>query len=719
MVFRVTYRSINERNIFSNGDIVKGKVTLEVRKSCRIKSLSITFKAESKVEWSGASGDFGFVSIGKETYFKMEHFFIGGKNLEGDDSKTLLTHQSGETYSSVVAPGCHVYPFKVQIPFRDLPASYHSTVGQIQYKLEAKLSRSMKMDKKHETEITFVPRQDLTNNLVVMKPLRMTVDQKMNLFNSGKISMDVKLEKSGFVQGEKLKLVAHIVNNSSCAIKPKYRLIRKQTYIAKYREKVEKENVIKEVGEPILRSASQNVTKVITIPRDADISILNCPNIRVEYKLRVYLDVKFAADLEIMFPVIILPTPPVPAVASPPGVSDFGFGAFGRTSPPTRGLVPSSPQLDDLPPPYESHQFYPSLTDSGKIISDGPVTYRPINGRHVFSNGDIVKSKVTLEVRKSCRIKSLSITFKAESKVEWSESSGDSGSAYIGKEKYFKMEHFFIGGKNLKDSSVVAPGCHAYRFSFQIPLQDLPASYHSTVGQIQYKLEAKLSRSMRMDKKHETEITFVPRQDLTNNLVVMTPQHMTAGKEMYLFNSGKISMDVKLEKSGFVQGEQLNVVAYIVNNSSRVIKPKYRLIRKETYIAKYRKKVETENLLKEVGEPIPCSTSQNVTKVITIPRGIAISILNCPNIRVEYSIRVYLDVKFATDPEVMFPVIILPTPLVPVASPRGVSGFGTFWSTSPPTRSLVPPAPQLDDLPPPYESHQFYPPLTDSGKKLE
>ncbi|KAM3610887.1 uncharacterized protein V6R79_010182 [Siganus canaliculatus] len=366
MDLKVSYNPINERNIFTNGDIVAGQVTLEVSKSCEIDSLSIKFKAESKVQWSEHNGQSTTVYHSTEKYFKMEHCFIRNKNVKGDDSKTLLTHQSGETYSSVVAPGCHVYPFSFQIPLQDLPASYHSTVGKIQYKLKAKLSRSMRMDKKHETEITFVPRQDLTNNLAVMTPQHETMDKKMKLFNSGKISMDVKLEKSGFVQGEQLMVVAYIVNSSSREITPKYCVYRKRSYFAKRKRKVNTKDLLKEVGEPIPRSASQNVTKVITIPQDADISILNCQNIRVEYRLRVYLDVKFAADPEIKFPVIILPTPQVPAVAPPPGVSDFGFGAFGSTSAPMWGLVPSAPQVNDLPPPYASHGLYPSLTDSGK-----------------------------------------------------------------------------------------------------------------------------------------------------------------------------------------------------------------------------------------------------------------------------------------------------------------------------------------------------------------
>ncbi|KAM3611460.1 uncharacterized protein V6R79_018893 [Siganus canaliculatus] len=350
MQLKVTYNPINERNIFTNGDTVTGRVTLEVRNSGRINSLSIKFIVVSRVQWDGDEDP-------EDTTYHSEekHFLVQGKHLN---------------YSSVVAPGCYVYPFRFQIPLQDLPASYHSSFGTIQYKLEAKLSRSMKRDKKHETEITFVPRRDLTNNFKLMKPQRMTVNKNLNLFNSGEISMDVKLEKSGFFRGEQLKVVAYIVNNSSRVIKPKYCLYAEQTYFTKYGKRVQTRNLLKEVGEPIPRSASQTVTKVITIPQDAGISILNCPKIKVEYKLRVYLNVKFASNAEILFPVVILLTPQVHAVAPPRGVS--GLGAFGSTSRPTHGPVPSALPIYQLPlpPPMNCN---PSLTDSDNkyYSSDG------------------------------------------------------------------------------------------------------------------------------------------------------------------------------------------------------------------------------------------------------------------------------------------------------------------------------------------------------------
>ncbi|XP_075871246.1 arrestin domain-containing protein 3-like [Nelusetta ayraudi] len=78
-----------------------------------------------------------------------------------------------------------------------------------------------------------------------------------------------------------------------------------------------------------------------------------------------------------------------------------------------------------------------------------------------------------------------------------------------------------------------------------------------------------------------------------------------------------------------------------------------------SYFAIKRRKLEKRDILKEVGDPIPPSTSHTATKVITIPATTAGSVLNCNILKVEYRLSVYLDVKFASDPEIKFPIIIL------------------------------------------------------------
>ncbi|KAK2837373.1 hypothetical protein Q5P01_014585 [Channa striata] len=343
---KVTYRGINERNTFTNGDWISGQVTLEVAKDCQIDSLSIQFKGKADVYWSERWGHSIFVYQAKEKYLGFKLFFIQDKDF-GKDNQRLIRDHNGETCNSVVAPGCHVYPFTFQIPSENIPSSFMGSHGKIVYSLKAKLHRSLRIDKTDSTSINFVSKAALNT-----RPQHESKDKKMKVFSSGTVSMDVNIEKTGFFQGEGLKVLASIQNNSSREIRPKYCVYRKHSFFAKGEKKVHTMDIF---------------TRVITIPRDLEPSILNCNIIKVEYRLRVYLDIKFASDPEIKFPIIILPASQVPPVGPPPTSSGYGFEAFGNPNPPVWGLVPpqppAAPQPFGAPPPYEAHGVYPPLKD--------------------------------------------------------------------------------------------------------------------------------------------------------------------------------------------------------------------------------------------------------------------------------------------------------------------------------------------------------------------
>ncbi|KAM4616813.1 arrestin domain-containing protein 3-like [Polymixia lowei] len=222
---------------------------------------------------------------------------------------------------------------------------------------------------------------------------------------------------------------------------------------------------------------------------------------------------------------------------------------------------------------------------------------------------------------------------------------------------YSNIEH--------KDRNIVSQGCQVYPFTFQIPARDLPSSFNGNHGKILYTLEANLSRPMRLDSKAKAQFNFVSKANLNIWPGLMTPQHGMKDKKMNIFGSGTVTMDVSIDKMGFYQGEEIKVVAYVQNRSSQEIKPKYCVYRKHSFFAEGKRKVSTKHILKEVGEAIPPSASQNVTKIITIPPTTDTSVLNCNVIKAEYRLKVYLDVKYASDPEIKFPIVILPPSQTP------------------------------------------------------
>ncbi|XP_054867065.1 arrestin domain-containing protein 3-like isoform X2 [Amphiprion ocellaris] len=341
------------------------------------------------------------------------------------------------------------------------------------------------------------------------------------------------------------------------------------------------------------------------------------------------------------------------------------------------------------------------------------VGFNPINESNTFTSGDMITGQTTLELSQECKIDSLCIKLKGKAEVQWTESYGKTVVTYHKKEKYFSVKHFII--QEGQGNNTIGQGFHVYPFSFQIPTQELPSSFHGKFGKILYTLEANLSRSMRIDSKAKAEFTLIHKGN--PDPMLMISQQGNTDKKMKLFNSGTVGMDVNIERMGFHQGEGIKVVASIQNRSSREIRPKYCLYRKYSYFAKGKRKVDTKDILKEQGEAIPPSAGLTVTKIITVPPTTPASILNCS------IIKVYLDVKYASDPEIKFPIVILPALEGPqevhsLANPA--YGFDAFPNSSMPGRTslLQNPTASGPFAPSPISVSGMYLSSTDFDRKL-
>ncbi|XP_062400136.1 arrestin domain-containing protein 3-like [Sardina pilchardus] len=297
--FSVTYDAINDSNTFTNGDI----------NCCKM---------------------------------LCDHTYV-----------VLLKTEEGQPYCHVIAPGTHVYPFTFQFPPTIFPASIKVLHGYVQYFLEAKLSRSMKIPNKAATELRYMPKPDLTIP-GLMTPQHGMTDKKMKLFTSGNVSFSMQTERMGYYLGENIKIILEVQNSSSRTLKTKYSLNEKLTYHAMGRRDVGFHVIQKEEGEPIPPSTKQTLTKVLTIPPSANVSIFNCKVLKVEHHLKVYLDVPYATDPEIVVPIVILPILPTRDLSAPPQ-PNTGFEGYSNPGQAGWGNTPYTAP----PPAYESYGAYP------------------------------------------------------------------------------------------------------------------------------------------------------------------------------------------------------------------------------------------------------------------------------------------------------------------------------------------------------------------------
>ncbi|XP_036455106.1 arrestin domain-containing protein 3-like [Colossoma macropomum] len=302
----ITIDPVNDSNTFTNGDCLSGRVTLKVSKETHIQCFSIKAKGKASVLWSEHYGKYGTVVYhDKETVFKSVQYFVQEKKNKGQDGSLLLTNEAGQTYSKIVAPGIHVYPFTFQIPLIDMPASFKGYHGNVDYFLEAKLSRSMRISRKASIYFNYVPEGDMSIPDLMM-PQCGNTEKKMKFFSSGSVAMNISTERMGYRLGEVLKVRIDIENNSSQTVKPKFCFYQKQSFFASKKRKLAIKKLLKYKGSAIERSTKTTMTEVLYIPEDTCVSILNCKVLKVEYRLKVCLDVKFASNPEIKLPVVLL-----------------------------------------------------------------------------------------------------------------------------------------------------------------------------------------------------------------------------------------------------------------------------------------------------------------------------------------------------------------------------------------------------------------------------
>ncbi|XP_042344386.1 arrestin domain-containing protein 3-like [Plectropomus leopardus] len=351
--FAIEYDAINSRNTFTNGDTVNGRIIVEVSKETKIQALVFIAQGKARVRWTEHYGQHHtHVYWADEKYYDIKHHILRESRQDGTE---------------IIGKGRHVFPFSFQIPERKIPSTFKSSIGKIVHKMKAELKQSMKLTKKAKIHFTFVSKADM-DIPGLMDPQYGCKDKSVKVFGSGMVSMDVHTKRMGYKQGEPIKVTVDVSNHSSRSAKPKFILYEKRSFFAQGRRRVCTNEILKEKTEAVESSKTETVTKVITVPRELPPSILNCSIIKLEYRLKINLDVKYASDPEIKLPIVILPSSEVPAVKQPPPAGP-GFEAFGNPNQAHWSMAPQplpAPQGLDPPPPYGAYSVYPSYPDYSK-----------------------------------------------------------------------------------------------------------------------------------------------------------------------------------------------------------------------------------------------------------------------------------------------------------------------------------------------------------------
>ncbi|XP_030593826.1 arrestin domain-containing protein 3-like [Archocentrus centrarchus] len=292
-------------------------------------------------------------------------------------------------------------------------------------------------------------------------------------------------------------------------------------------------------------------------------------------------------------------------------------------------------------------------------IKDLNVIYIAVNEDGTFSQGDIIVGAVIFRLTKDVKVKSVSLKAKGDASAEWSN--GDT--KFISHWRYFKVKKYLVE-KNDKDT-VLPQGVNTLFFMFKIPECDMPSSYKGKGGRIVYMFEAKISRSWRWSSEAQKEIKFVSKS-CPPTAQLMCPQSGSVSKTISGLSKGQVQLSATINKGVCSPGETLSVVAKIHNFSSKDMRPKFKLLQRTVYRCKKHTNITYKILFKMVGDIIGPNSEQTASCQLKIPDDAIPTLHNCEIISVEYDIKVYLDISFSIDPEVVLPLVIVPSRRAPI-----------------------------------------------------
>uniref|UniRef100_A0A3B3WZR4 Arrestin C-terminal-like domain-containing protein n=1 Tax=Poecilia mexicana TaxID=48701 RepID=A0A3B3WZR4_9TELE len=276
-------------------------------------------------------------------------------------------------------------------------------------------------------------------------------------------------------------------------------------------------------------------------------------------------------------------------------------------------------------------------------INDLSIICEDANRDGTFSEGDTVAGLVSFNLSKQTKIKSVSVTLKGHGQVFWSEGSGDDATSYRASKRYldfffvFFYDYFLIS-LTFYAGSVLPKGTNQFMFRLRIPQEDLPSSFKGIHGSIVYKVEAQI---------RNTQMIY------------------------FCFSKGEVQMTASVNRTVCFPGDRLTAFAKISNASYKSMKPKFRLLQRTVYMAQGSKSISDKSLCKIVGDTIKPYTLATVSCTIDVPPDAIYTLNNCDLVSVEYYLKVYLDISFAFDPEVQFPLIVAPAVALDHREDRG------------------------------------------------
>lgn len=237
-------------------------------------------------------------------------------------------------------------------------------------------------------------------------------------------------------------------------------------------------------------------------------------------------------------------------------------------------------------------------------ISTFDVVFSNSTGR--YFEGDMVDGQVVVDLKEDIVIENLQIIFRGTAVVQWPEEGGGStvlnsrggrrrrrGSRLNADESMTDEEQYlnqmiclYTRENNPQNGILVSAGKHSYPFAIQLP-EVLPSSFRGDYGYLTYTATAVLERPFLSQIVVSKEFSVSSVVDLGSlNQDIMRPVHTVDRESLGLccFETGNVMCDWRLERRGFIPGDEIVINGEIQNNSNlRITRSKASLVQHTRY----------------------------------------------------------------------------------------------------------------------------------------
>ncbi|XP_068090049.1 arrestin domain-containing protein 2 isoform X2 [Hyperolius riggenbachi] len=320
----------------------------------------------------------------------------------------------------------------------------------------------------------------------------------------------------------------------------------------------------------------------------------------------------------------------------------------------------------------------------------------------VYTAGELLTGQVVVELCKDLKISALEVCARGLATVHWLETRSIGMntvySDFTAHETYLrKRQHLIRDNGTL---SVLTAGKHEFPFTFQLP-ENLVTSFEGKHGCVRYWIKAKLHRPWATVKKTKKEFTVIEPIDI-NTPDLLAPQAGTKEKTAHAWycNLGQVTVTAKIDRKGYTPGEVIPIFAEIDNCTSRAVVPKAAIIQSQTFIARGTLKQKKSVVATLAGDSVPAGKREAWHgRALKIP-PLGPSIIQCRIIRVEYALKMCVEIPGSSKLLLELPLVIGTIPLHPFGS--RTSSVGSQYSVN--LEWLRMTIPEQPEPPPEYSS---------------